>query len=207
MPTVTGESGDPMAGDEYNLELYKSLRQEATAYLDKIPAIWLQKFLFAGAVLAFVVAKPDELPAVAAQSDVLIIAGFVCVPVLSLLLDVKILEYSLHARAISRFIMTQFGHISKVAAWEETLWGGGPEREVANLTRYRSAATVAVTLLSTAVLIVLSGIVVGALTQAMATVLLIAAITAAAYVTVGMWSVIVIWPRLASWKRHTAPTK
>ena len=184
--------------DGYNLELYKQLRQEAAAYLEKVPAIWLQKFLFAGTILAFVVTNPLDLPTLAARSRDVVMAAFVCVPVLALLLDVKILEYSLHARAISRFIESQFRDVYKVAAWESALWGEGPEVAVASLARYRSAATVAVTLISTALLIMLSGLVVGILTHRMLVVMLVAAMVAVIYVLVGLWSAVVIWPRLAS---------
>ena len=180
----------------YDLELYKSLRHEAAAYIEKIPAIWLQKFLFAGAVVAFIVAKPLGVAAVASRSQDFVIAGFICVPVLALLLDIKIFEYSLHARAISRFIETQFGSLPRVAAWESALWGGGTGSDVTNLARYRSAATVVVTLMSTAVLIVLSGMIVGSLQGRMVATSLIAFAIAAIYVAAGIWSSIVIWPRL-----------
>ncbi|HUP62361.1 MAG TPA: hypothetical protein VNA69_18295 [Thermoanaerobaculia bacterium] len=194
---MSSESMSAKPDESYDLELYKSLRKEAADYLEKIPAIWLQKFLFAGAVLAFVVAKPAEA-VFAARSDEFIVAGFVCVPLLSLLLDVKIFEYSLHARAISRFIEIQYRHAPKPVAWEAALWGGGADRDIARLANYRSAATVSVTLVSTAVLIVLSGIVVGSLTRNMVPIVIGASIIAGAYVAFGVWSAIVIWPRLAA---------
>lgn len=195
---MAGEALNARSDESYNLELYRNLRHEAAAYLEKIPAIWLQKFLFAGAVLAFVVAKPAAAPALAVRSDEFIIAGFMCVPLLALLLDVKIFEYSLHARAISRFVEIQFGHVPKVAAWEAALWGGGTEREVATLARYRSAATVSVRLVSTAALILLSGFVIGSLTSNMLVVMVTALIVATAYIGFGLWSSIAIWPRLVT---------
>lgn len=192
---MAGETADGR-DDAYSLELYKNLRREAADYLEKIPALWLQKFLFAGAVLGFVVTTPAaDLPNLVGKSGDFVIAAFICVPVLALLLNIKIFEYSLHARAISRFIEREFQDVPKVTAWEAALWGGGPHSEVTNLTRYRSAATVAVTLVSTAVLIVLSGIVVGTLSRQMTVALSIATAAAAIYVGAGVWSAFVIWPR------------
>jgi hypothetical protein len=188
-----------MPDSAYELELYKSLRHEAVAYLEKIPAVWLQKFVFAGGVLAFILAKPVEAPAFASRANDVMIAGFLCIPLLAMVLDVKIFEYSLHARAISRFIETQFADLPKIAAWEAALWGGG-EREIATLARYRSSATVAVTLVSTAVLIVLAGTVIASLVQHPAWVLTVAWIAAAAYVVIGILLAIVIWPRLGAWR-------
>lgn len=182
--------------DTYDVELYKSLRAEAVAYLEKIPAVWLQKFVFAGGVLAFVIAKPVDVPAFAARANDVVIAGFLCVPLLAMVLDVKIFEYSLHARSISRFIETQFADSAKLAAWEAALWGGGNEPEIATLARYRSAATVAVTLISTAVLIVLSGVVIGTVIRQITAALWLSALAAVLYIAIGVWLSLVIWPRL-----------
>ncbi len=189
---MSSESGS----DAYDLELYKSLRHEAASYLEKIPAVWIQKLIFAGAILAFVVSKPVEAPALAERADDFMIAAFVCVPLLAMLLDVKIFEYSIHARTISRFIAVEFEHIPRVVAWESTLWAEGSDPHLTDLARYRSIATVAVTLLSTAAVIVLSGVVIGDLTDRMGPVVAFAVFAAVAYVAIGMWSVVVVWPRL-----------
>jgi len=191
------KSTNTQPNDSYDLELYKNLRQEAAAYLEKVPALWLQKFVFAGAVLTFVVTAPADLSTLGRPSRELVIAGFICVPLLALLLDVKIFEYSLHARAISRFIQNQFRGVPRVVAWENALWGGGSQPEVSRLTRYRSAATVAVTLVSTAVLIVLSGVIVSSLAYNSFVALLIAALVAIAYVGAGLWAAFLIWPRIS----------
>jgi len=197
------EPVDTKDHEAYNLELYKRLREESARYLEKIPGIWLQKFLFAGTVLAFVITKSTESPTLVARSFDIIVIGFLCVPVLAILLDVKILEYSLHARAISEFIESQFKDAGNVVAWEAALWGGGPDVAVAGLTRYRSAATVTVTLISTALLIGLSGAVVGILTHNMRIIMLVTVVGAVAYVLIGLWAAVVIWPRLLSRTKHT----
>ena len=193
---MDSESTTTDSSDSYNLELYKSLRHEAAAYLEKIPAVWIQKLFFAGAILAFVVSKPVEAPALAERADDFMIAAFVCVPLLAMLLDVKIFEYSIHARTISRFIAIEFAHLPKIVSWETVLWAEGGDRHLTDLARYRSVATVAVTLLSTAAVIVLSGVVIGDLTDRMGSVVAFAVFAAAAYVAIGMWSVVVVWPRL-----------
>jgi hypothetical protein len=46
-----------MASD-LDVELDKSLRAEASGYVEKVPTLWLQEFLLSGAVLAFLVGEP-----------------------------------------------------------------------------------------------------------------------------------------------------
>ena len=44
---------DPRVDERMELELYKSLRAEAAGYIEKIPALWSQKFLLVGATVTF----------------------------------------------------------------------------------------------------------------------------------------------------------
>lgn len=83
--------GKPSA--TYRLELYKSLRHEATRYVEKVPALWIQKFLLVGAVIAFLFANSDRLEDLSAGRE-LLVAAVATIPILSLLLDAKILSTS-----------------------------------------------------------------------------------------------------------------
>ena len=146
---------------KFELELYKSLRREVVLYLEKVPSLWLQKFVLVGAVIAFLITKLISLPQVPqtatllANSTLLAIA-VLAIPILAALLDAKILEYSLHARVISRFIASNFTTPPVLGGWEAYLWGDQGTREAVALVRLRSLTTVVVTVAPTIVLIILS---------------------------------------------------
>jgi len=190
MPIPTATEEDP-----FRLELYKSLRQEAASYVEKVPGIWLQKFLFAGAVVAFILQNHEGLGTYSAGGNRLVMFGFVCVPVLAMLLDVKILEYGLHARAISRFIELQFVDSPVTSAWEAALWRGGANPQIAALTRWRSVATVVVTVVPTAILVVLAAVVIGNLAEMSFVAVFVAVVIDIIYMAVGIRACVTVWPR------------
>ena len=39
---------------DLEIELYRSLKQESASYIEKVPALWLQKFVLIGAIVAFI---------------------------------------------------------------------------------------------------------------------------------------------------------
>jgi hypothetical protein len=139
-------------------ELYKSLRAEASGYVEKVPTLWLQKFVLVGAVLAFLVGQPFaniegfEVP--------LGVAAVAMLPILAMLLDAKMLEYALHARAISVFISKHFADHETIAAWERAMWGQAGSPTVIRLTRIRSIATWFTTVIPTIVVLVAAGVVI-----------------------------------------------
>lgn len=150
-------------GGQIGVELYKSLRAEEASYLEKVPALWLQKFTLVGAMIAFVLTKYRDLTPVGTQGGALLIAAVCAIPVLAILLDAKILEYGLHARAISRFVHRHTETGSVEASWEAFLWGDkGDARDLA-LVRLRSAMTVIVTAVPTSLIIILAGCIVGSI--------------------------------------------
>ncbi|WP_437929892.1 hypothetical protein WMF37_11840 [Sorangium sp. So ce291] len=102
---------------EFELELYKSLRTESSSALAAIPGLWLQKFVLVGATLGFVFAGGIK-PAVASAEQL----GILLVPILSILIDCRILEQTLHARFISQFIGREYQNPRVLAAWESALW-------------------------------------------------------------------------------------
>ena len=52
---------------ELVVELYKSLRSEASIYIEKVPALWLQKFILVGALLAFLLSGRTYCGSVSGQ--------------------------------------------------------------------------------------------------------------------------------------------
>jgi hypothetical protein len=135
--------------ENLKIELYKQLKQEANTYVKEIPSIWLQKFSLIGAVVIFTLTGKD----VSAQYNYLIVLGFVVIPFLALVLDAKVLEYSLHARVISKYIAKTFSDSEAVSNWEDLFWGRRGEPQEINLVRIRSLTTVVVQFLPTCILI------------------------------------------------------
>src|SRR5436190_1730535 len=94
-------------------DLYKSLQAQATGYYDKIQSLWLQKFTLIGAVIAFLFFRHagtggQGAAGLGLEGNPLALVGAVLVPVLSIILDVKVAEFTLHARLISRFLGQEF---------------------------------------------------------------------------------------------------
>jgi len=109
------------AVNEMDVELYKILKAEASSYLDKIQTLWLQKFTLTGAVIAFSLLNGQAILTAGFGHGATI--GLVLIPVLAIVIDLKVAEFSFHTRAISRFIAREFSADTTVAKWERTLWG------------------------------------------------------------------------------------
>ncbi|HEU4451964.1 MAG TPA: hypothetical protein VFR81_02855, partial [Longimicrobium sp.] len=107
----------PDANETLRLELYKSLRGEVTLYVEKVPGLWLQKFVLVGGMIAFLIGRHEDIAAAEAGS-LLMGAAILAIPVLAALLDAKILEYVLHARAVSRFIARHYESPRVLSDWE-----------------------------------------------------------------------------------------
>jgi hypothetical protein len=182
---------------EFDLELYKSLRGEVTSYVEKVPGLWLQKFLLVGAVIAFLISRHSDLTnETVPQGSGLLVAAVLSIPVLAALLDAKMLEYGLHARAISRFIASNVPDPSVLGRWESCLWGDkGTSDEVLALVRSRSLMTVVVTAIPTLVLMVLSLLVVGELVHQQTLLTLLTVGTVFFYLTVTWYVWRRLWPK------------
>jgi hypothetical protein len=177
-----------------SVELYKSLRTEEALYLEKVPALWLQKFTLLGAMIAFIVVRHKELMAEEATGSALLIAAVLAIPVLAMLIDAKILEYGLHARAISRFVRRHATPDSVEARWEGFLWGDEGDPSDVGLVRLRSATTVIVTAVPTALLIALAGLVVGIVAGHGSLGPLVGGLAATVYVMATVWFARKVWP-------------
>jgi hypothetical protein len=179
--------------EDLKVELYKCLRTEASGYLDKIPALWLQKFVLIGLMLAFLLTRQSDLNFIGktggAESSFDI--ALVAVAILACFLDAKILEYALHARAISAFIEQEFADTGALPRWERTLWGYSSDKFIRRTVRIRSVTTVFVTALPTVLVIILVSIVIYIRREAMI-VLIIGLLISFAYIICAL----AIWPRL-----------
>ncbi len=184
--------GDKELNRDLSLELYKSLRGEVTSYLEKIPAIWLQKLTLVGAIAGFLVVNIEKFGNASEAGLLSLGAAIMAIPILAVLLDAKVVEYSLHSRAISKFIERCFDNPAVVAAWESTLWGDRGDRDV----KLRSWMTVLVTTAPTILLIVLTWIALGkAYTRGVPGVYVIGlALILFFYVLGGFYIWRVIWP-------------
>lgn len=143
---------------QLDFELYRSLRAEASGYVEKVPALWLQKFVLVGAVIAFLVTEP--LSNIKGSETTLALAAVATLPVLAMLLDAKMFEYALHARAISMFIAQHFADDGPVADWEGAMWSQAGSRAVRRLTCIRSIATWTATAIPTVVILFAAGLVI-----------------------------------------------
>jgi hypothetical protein len=148
--------------EKFDLELYKLLKAESSSYFDKLQAIWLQKFVLVGAVIAFLATTQEKLPQLG--QSLVIPAAALAIPVLSALLDAKIMEFGLHSRSISRFISTHYSDIANVASWEAMLWGSGASTNDLALVKARSLTTVLTAVIPTMVICLLSAVVLGSAT-------------------------------------------
>lgn len=148
--------------EKFDLELYKLLKAESASTGDKLQAIWLQKFILVGAVIAFLATTQEKLPQFGRG---LIVPGVaVAIPVLSALLDAKIMEFGMHARSISRFIRTHYSDIESVVSWEAAFWGSVASPVDIALARIRSLTTVLTAVIPTMVIFLLSAVVLGSIT-------------------------------------------
>src|SRR5262245_39343222 len=134
-------------GEELVVELYKSLRAEVMNYLEKVPALWLQKFILIGFMSAFLLTRKDNLNFTGKGSgaEFGFDAALVAIALVACFLDAKMLEYALHARAISTFIEQEFTKVGVLSRWEKTLWGYSGNSFSRGIVRIRSATTVCVT--------------------------------------------------------------
>jgi hypothetical protein len=154
--TMITAASEGDSADKFELELYKILKSESASYFEKLQAIWLQKFVLVGGLIAFLVTQHDKLPL---EGDTLIIsAAVLAVPVLSALLDAKILEFSLHTRAISRFIESHFLMPSTLSSWERVLWGIEELSDDHKIVYLRSLTTTLVTIVPTMIIWLLASI-------------------------------------------------
>ena len=139
--------------DDLRQDLYKALKAESATYNDKIQTLWLTKFSLSGAVVAFVLINRDRIDSLADAT----LAGVALIPVLSLIIDLKVAEYGLHVRAISRFIARTFDDHA-VMTWEGVLWGDASSPEL-HLVRFRSMLTVLAAALPTLAMILLASLI------------------------------------------------
>ena len=134
-------------------ELYKSLIDESKLYREKVASVWLQKFTILGGIIAFAVLRSETTT----KNPALITAAILALPVVAALLDVKIAEFGIHARVIDNFIIRSFREPHVLGEWERTKWGISKTADRV-LIWGRSIATVAVVVVPTCLIAVLSSL-------------------------------------------------
>jgi hypothetical protein len=159
---MTTAASEDTGAEKFELELYKILKSESSTYLDKLQALWLQKFILVGAVIAFLVTNREMLSG--EGYGIMVAAAIFTIPVLAALLDAKILEFSLYARSISRFIDSHFVTLPTVTQWERVLWGLEGAPEDLKIARVRHLMTVLVAIVPTIAIWLLASIALGQLT-------------------------------------------
>jgi len=136
-------------------DLYKSLLEESKLYREKVSTIWLQKFTLLGAVIGFAVAQSRITTG---QNPELIAAAVLSLPVIAVFLDIKLGEFGIHANVIDHFVKRHYPDPAVLGEWERTNWGLGADKSDRRLIRIRSILTVAVTVIPTCIIAVLSGL-------------------------------------------------
>lgn len=177
--------------EELTVELYKSLRAECAGYIEKIPGLWLQKFVLIGGVIAFILTNHSNIDKLSTDyPKLLIVVAISVVPILAILVDARTLEYGLHARAISLFIEQHFDSPEVLALWERTLWTTrGPWLTVV----LRSMISVLITIVPTIGIGVLSALTIGAVLNRPSLGATLAMIFGGTYVLLTVLMGIAIW--------------
>jgi hypothetical protein len=136
-------------------DLYKSLLEESKLYREKVSTIWLQKFTLLGAVIVFAVTQSQLTTG---KNPNLIVAAILSLPVIAVLLDIKLFEFGVHANVIDHFVKRHYRDPAVLAEWQRTNWGLGSDHGDRRLVRIRSILTVAVTVIPTCLIAILSGL-------------------------------------------------
>lgn len=195
-----GYSMDPRVDEQMELELYKSLRAECAGYIEKIPALWWQKFLLVGATVAFVVSNYKEIKPLTgdlgswASPAGVVASALSIIPVLAILVDARILEYGLHARAISAFIEQHFVTSDVVRDWERTLWRADDWRSPVVV---RSMISVLITVVPTMGLMLLTSLIISVVIS-WPPFVVFGVVAAVAYVPATVVVAILIWRKAAN---------
>ncbi|GAB3062520.1 hypothetical protein GCM10027053_26240 [Intrasporangium mesophilum] len=192
---MSKESPTTQQPPELVLELYKSLRSEASVYIEKVPALWLQKFILIGTLLAFLLTQKKSFDVIGAgdPAELAFDIALVAIVVIAGLLDAKIMEYGLHARVISRFIEDEFSSHAVIGRWEQTLWGYSDRQFQRNLVKLRSTTTVLVTVVPTVLIIVLDAVLIYGRRQD-GWILIVGAVSCVVYVAATVVVVRGVWP-------------
>lgn len=155
-------------------ELYKKLYDESARIREKATSLWLQKLTLLGAVIAFIfiqhrditqlfvqhedgtqsAATPTQDPGQLLLIQFIVICAIFAVAGVALIIDTKILEYAMHARAISQFITEKFGQVELLSEWEGVVWEGRSGNQFA---RWASYANLLGTMIPTISVILLTG--------------------------------------------------
>jgi hypothetical protein len=144
----------------FTLELYKGLQEEIRNAVDKVPNLWNQKLAITGTVVSFVILNRDKLEISSKHSAgfYLIIIAYLSIPLTAVLLDAKLIEYALHARALSKFIFLNIKNPEILSRLESCRWGDEGDHNLIAMVRIRSFTTVIIAAVPTILLFRLSSL-------------------------------------------------
>lgn len=104
---------------EFKKEIYKELRDEYKQLVLLDQKLWFYKFAVIGSVITIAVFHEDILGIEKQIGIDLTIYGFLALPAIALIIDLKGLEIGFHIKTISTFLEEHFEEVPQVSAWEQ----------------------------------------------------------------------------------------
>ena len=123
-------SPQEMQDNQLRLEHYKSRKTEYQNLMNQIQSLWTYKLSTLGAVIAITIFNDKLIGTdVYAQNlglsgDLIVAIGLLALPVLSLVIDLKVVEIIVHLKLISNHLTNNYSDVKEVVAWTNALWDG-----------------------------------------------------------------------------------
>ena len=100
-------------------DLYKELKAEYSFHQSLVHKLWTYKFAVVGSVLMIAVFNNDIYEIKKGVGFDISSFGLLLLPVLSLLIDFKVLEIGVHLKMISNFIITKYNEEPVILDYEK----------------------------------------------------------------------------------------
>ncbi|MFL5765347.1 MAG: hypothetical protein ACJ77K_15490 [Bacteroidia bacterium] len=129
---------------QLRIEHYKALKEEYRQYLMQVQQLWTYKLSALGAIIAAAIFNDKIIKINDNQTDIpLLIAtiGIISLPVLSFLIDLKVLEVGLHVKLISKHMRKSFSDVPIIQKWEIEVWLSGYSKNRTFLTLFAALGT------------------------------------------------------------------
>lgn len=146
-PRQPNNSKDVQPNIEFKLEAYKELRCEFKDYQLLTQKLWTYKFAVIGAVISIAVFNDkimdnQQMEEITQHIGITIpLLGILILPLLSLMIDFKLLQLALHVKRISDFIAENFKDIPIIKAWEVASWSGNRAKMIGYIEVISSVGT------------------------------------------------------------------
>jgi len=109
---------------ELRVEHFKALKEEHRQYLLQVQQLWLYKLSTLGVIIAAAIFNDKIVSINGIETKTVVALGIFSLPVLSFLIDLKVLEVGLHVKFISQHLKENFSDIAEIQDWEAKLWSG-----------------------------------------------------------------------------------